>query len=172
MTASDGSVRPAIRPQDSMHRRLNTSLRIGYRLHEKGHRRLGLAVDAVNRLVFTADIPGRLALPDDVTFMHNGLGTIVDEHVVFEGPALIYQHVTLGYAVRWGGDDAVPTIGSHVIIGAGATVVGGIRIGSGSFIGAGAVVNFDVPDNHMVAPGRATMKPLEVPGAQKYWETC
>lgn len=169
MTGSDRPIRPVIRPQDSMHRRLNTSLRIGSRLHGRGMPRLALAMDAVNRSVFGADIPARMHIPDYVTFMHNGLGTVVDEHVTFEGPVLIYQHVTLGYAVQLEGD-GVPTIGSHVIIGAGATIVGDIRIGSGSFIGAGAVVNFDVPDHHVVSAPKATSRAMPAPGVRTHWD--
>ncbi len=168
MNADAGNDRPLIRPEDRMHRRLSATLRVGSSLHDRGFPRLGLAVDAVNRLAFGADIPVRAGVPYYVTFMHNGLGTVIDEHVRFEGPALVYQHVTLGYAVRLS-DDGVPTIGSHVVIGAGATVVGNITIGSGVFIGAGTVVNFDVPDDHVVSAARAQMRPMPGSAARSYW---
>lgn len=53
----------------------------------------------------------------------------------------IYQNVTLGEVNR-----QAPEIGDHCLIGAGAVVVGGVRIGQGVKIGAGAVVSQDVPD--------------------------
>jgi serine O-acetyltransferase len=39
-----------------------------------------------------------------------------------------------------------PTIGDEVFIGAGARVLGGIKIGDGAVIGANAVVISDLPD--------------------------
>jgi serine O-acetyltransferase len=42
---------------------------------------------------------------------------------------------------------SAPQIGSNVYIGAGAKVIGNIRIGNNVTIGANAVVNKDVPDN-------------------------
>jgi serine O-acetyltransferase len=49
-----------------------------------------------------------------------------------------------------------PTIGNHVVIGTGATVLGSIRIGSDVKIGAGSVVVRPVPDHSTVVgiPGR------------------
>jgi serine O-acetyltransferase len=55
---------------------------------------------------------------------------------------LILQGVTLG---RRQGDDAYPTIGDQVEIGAGASILGSVRVGDGAIIGANAVVLTDVP---------------------------
>lgn len=49
------------------------------------------------------------------------------------------------------GNGGRPVIGNNVRIGAGATIIGGIRIGDNVVIGAGAVVVRDVPDNTVVA---------------------
>ena len=46
--------------------------------------------------------------------------------------------------------DAKPTIGSRVDIGCGVVILGNIRIGSGSVIGANSLVINDVPDNSVV----------------------
>ncbi|WHX60505.1 DapH/DapD/GlmU-related protein [Peribacillus frigoritolerans] len=43
-----------------------------------------------------------------------------------------------------------PTFGDNVRIGAGAIVVGDIKIGNNSFIGAGTVVAKDVPENSVI----------------------
>ena len=40
-----------------------------------------------------------------------------------------------------------PVIGDNVYIGAGAKIIGGVRIGNNVRIGAGCVVVEDVPDN-------------------------
>ena len=56
------------------------------------------------------------------------------------------QMVTLG-----NGKNGRPTIGDNVKIYTGATVFGNIRIGNNVTIGAGSIVNKDVPDNCTVA---------------------
>lgn len=56
---------------------------------------------------------------------------------------MLYQHVTIGALED--GSKQVPLIGDDVVIGAGATLLGPIKVGSGSKIGAGAVVLSDVP---------------------------
>ena len=43
--------------------------------------------------------------------------------------------------------DASPVLGDNVFIGAGAKIIGAVKIGSNTRIGANAVVNIDVPDN-------------------------
>ena len=58
------------------------------------------------------------------------------------GHCRIYQNVTIG---EIGGH--APVIGDHCLIGAGAVLVGGIRIGNHVSIGAGAVVHRDIPDH-------------------------
>ena len=53
----------------------------------------------------------------------------------------IYQNVTIGEVNR-----KAPVIGNHCLIGAGAILVGDIKIGDHVKIGAGTVVSTDLPD--------------------------
>ena len=53
---------------------------------------------------------------------------------------IIFQQVTIGTA-----DGGYPTIGNNVLIGAGAKILGPVKIGDGAKIGANAVVLRDVP---------------------------
>jgi len=57
------------------------------------------------------------------------------------------------------------TIGENVWIGAGATILSGAHIGSGAIIGAAAVVDFEVPENTVVAgnPARIVATPRAKP---------
>lgn len=64
---------------------------------------------------------------------------------------VIYQGVTIG-ATRLFKGKRHPTIGNNVIIGSGAKILGPIRIGDNSKIGAGAIVIKDVPPNSTVVP--------------------
>lgn len=67
----------------------------------------------------------------------------------------LFQGVTLGGTGKDRGKRH-PTLGSHVVVGAGAKVLGGIRIGDNVKIGANAVVLRSVPPNSTVVgnPGR------------------
>ena len=50
---------------------------------------------------------------------------------------------------------------NRVVLGAGATLLGGISIGDGSFVGAGAVVLEDVPARHFAVGVPAICQPIE-----------
>lgn len=54
-------------------------------------------------------------------------------------------------------DRCAPVIGDNCLIGAGAVLLGGIRIGSNVKIGAGAVICKDVPDGCTVVSQPARM---------------
>jgi serine O-acetyltransferase len=88
-------------------------------------------------------------------FIDHGMGVVIGETAVVGDHALIYQGVTLGGTGKERGKRH-PTLGSHVIVGAGAKVLGNIHIGDRVRIGAGSVVLRDVPSNCTVVgiPGR------------------
>ena len=68
----------------------------------------------------------------------------------------IYKNVTIGNEDR-GKRKGVPTIGNNVYIGLNSVVVGAVNIGDNVLIAPNAFVNFDVPANSIVLPGRATI---------------
>ena len=72
--------------------------------------------------------------------------------------AVVYHGVTLGGQVLTQ-TKRHPTIGNNVTIGAGAKVLGPITIGSGSAVGANAVVTKDVPDNCIAVGIPASYRP-------------
>lgn len=57
----------------------------------------------------------------------------------------IAQNVTLGGG--GGPEGGLPVLGDHVTIGAGAVVLGHVKIGENAVIGANAVVLSDIPAN-------------------------
>ncbi|MGB6551944.1 MAG: serine O-acetyltransferase, partial [Candidatus Binataceae bacterium] len=72
-------------------------------------------------------------------FIDHGMGVVVGETAEIGEDVLIYQGVTLG-GTSLKKEKRHPTIEDHVMISAGASVIGPVRIGLGSRIGAGAVV--------------------------------
>ena len=85
----------------------------------------------------------------------HGMGIVIGETAEIGDDCLIYHGVTLGGTGKDVGKRH-PTIGDNVVIGAGAKVLGPFTVGSGSKIGALAVVLKAVPPNCTVVgnPGR------------------
>jgi serine acetyltransferase/thymidylate kinase len=126
-------------------------------------RRLGLPVDTVSnraatktllffcrrnipllsrfvRILFNSDIQSRL--PPDVHLPHP-YGIVVHPQAVIGRRVTVMQQVTIGG--RDHRENIAPIIGDDVYIGAGARVLGDVRIGQGVVIGANAVVTRDIP---------------------------
>ena len=92
-------------------------------------------------------------------FIDHGEGVVIGETTEIGDDVLIYQQVTLGGTGSEHGKRH-PTLGNGVIVGAGAKVLGNIKIGDYSRIGAGSVVVEDVPENSTVVgvPGRVVVR--------------
>ena len=88
-------------------------------------------------------------------FIDHGMGVVIGETAIVGDNVLLYQGVTLGGTGKECGKRH-PTVGSNVVVGAGAKVLGNIEIGSNVRIGAGSVVLRSVPSNCTVVgvPGR------------------
>ena len=90
-------------------------------------------------------------------FIDHGMGVVVGETAIIGDNVLLYHGVTLGGSGKESGKRH-PTVGNHVVVGAGAKILGNITIGDNSYIGANAVVIKHVPPNSTVVgiPGRIT----------------
>lgn len=70
----------------------------------------------------------------------------------------IFQNVTIGSNTLPDSKNAgFPTVGNNVYIGAGAMIIGNVKIGNNVRIGAGCSVTTDVPDNATVVQSRPTI---------------
>lgn len=79
-------------------------------------------------------------------FIDHGVGVVIGETAEIGDDVTLYQGVTLGGTGKDTGKRH-PTIGSGVMIGAGAKVLGPITIGDNSRVAAGAVVLDNIPAN-------------------------
>ena len=88
-------------------------------------------------------------------FIDHGMGVVIGETAEIGPRCLLYQGVTLGGTGKEQGKRH-PTLAENVVIGAGAKVLGAIRIGANTRIGAGSVVVRDVESDCTVVgiPGR------------------
>src|ERR1700693_3223710 len=92
-------------------------------------------------------------------FIDHGMGVVIGETSIIGDDVTLYQGATLGGT----GKEKLkrhPTIGNGVVIGAGAKILGNIRVGNDSRIGAGSVVLRDVPDGSTVVgvPGHIILR--------------
>lgn len=132
------------------------------------------AVSELSRFLTGIDIHPGARIGRGLIIDH-GMGTVVGETAVIGNDVIIYQGVTLG-GVDLRHQKRHPTIEDHVVIGAGAKVLGNIVIGEGSRIGANSVVVDPVPPNTTVVgiPARPVTKgiaPGEELSHQKIKET-
>ncbi|MBL4932563.1 serine O-acetyltransferase EpsC [Clostridium paridis] len=89
----------------------------------------------------------------------HGMGVVIGETAEIGNNVLIYHGVTLGGTGKQKGKRH-PTIGSNVVIGSGAKVLGPIVVSDGAKIGANSVVLKDVPKDATAvgAPARNIVK--------------
>ena len=88
-------------------------------------------------------------------FIDHGMEVVIGETTEIGNNATLYQGVTLGGTGKEKGKRH-PTLGNNVTVAAGAKILGNIKIGDNSVIGAGSVVIKDVPPDSTVVgvPGR------------------
>jgi serine O-acetyltransferase len=86
-------------------------------------------------------IPAQAQIGKGLRIHHFG-GIIVHSESIIGDGCTIYHGVTLGDLGGWGG---APRVGTHVVIGAGAKLLGQIEVGDYCKIGANAVVRTSVP---------------------------
>jgi serine O-acetyltransferase len=119
------------------------------RAYEKWNRKTGLIAKIIRKIlvmrhrfwsvVTGADIPLNCQIGGGLLIPHPN-GIVIHPHAVIGVNCLIFQQVTIG--ARSG--PGLPVIGGHVDIGAGAKILGNIRIGDHARIGANAVVTKNI----------------------------
>jgi len=82
-------------------------------------------------------------------FIDHGMGVVIGETAEIGNYVTLFQGVTLGGTGKERGKRH-PTLGSHVVVGAGAKILGGITVGDNVKIGANSVVLKNVSANSTV----------------------
>lgn len=126
-------------------------LRLQLAAQTMGHSRIAHVLSVVNiRLTGAEFVPGCRVGPGLV--MRHPQGIVVGHGAVIGDDCTLLQHVTLGERDADGefGDHSYPSLGSWVVVGAGAVILGGIRVGDHAIVGANAVVAKDVARRDVV----------------------
>ncbi|OBH53989.1 serine O-acetyltransferase [Mycobacterium colombiense] len=128
--------------------------RINHWLWQRGARLIARITAEITRILTGVEIhPGAVLGPG--LFIDHATGVVIGETAEVGEDVTLYHGVTLGGSGRDTGKRH-PTIGDRVIIGAGAKILGAIKIGDDSRIGANAVVVKEVPSCSVVVgvPGQ------------------
>src|SRR5713226_7108797 len=132
--------------------------RVAHGLWTTGWRVMARFVSHVGRFMTGIEIHPAARLGEGL-FIDHGMGVVIGE------TAEVGENVTILHGVTLGGtslkrEKRHPTLGDNVVVGAGAKIIGALKIGDGSRIGAGSVVVREVPTNSVVVgvPGRVTYR--------------
>ncbi len=111
------------------------------------------------QIITGIELPCEVPIGKNFVIEHSG-GIVVSGFARFGDNCRIRNGVVIGLSRVQ--DPCAPQFGDNVDIGAGAKVLGPIRIGNNVFIGANAVVLTDVPDNCIAVGVPAIIKPRKL----------
>ena len=133
--------------------------RVSHALWQFGAHTPARALSSVARAITGVDIHPEAQIGRRVPIDH-ATGVVIGQTAQVGNDVVIFHGVTLGGVAMTPGKRH-PTVGDHVMIGAGAKVLGPITVGTGVKIGANAVVVKDVPCGNVAigVPARLLPKP-------------
>lgn len=118
--------------------------RLAHLLHQQGIGFIPRLISHLGRGLTGIEIHPGASIGRGV-FIDHGMGVVIGETAIVGDHTLIYQGVTLGGTGKETGKRH-PTVGNHVVIGAGAKILGNIQIGDYARVGAGSIVLQAVPE--------------------------
>ena len=96
-------------------------------------------------------IPISAQIGDNIVFPHGLAGIFISQKAIIGDNCVIFHQVTIGSNnLKDSNGYGAPIIGNNVYIGAGAKIIGNVKIGDNVRIGANAVIVNDIPANATV----------------------
>jgi serine O-acetyltransferase len=123
--------------------------RFAHELWKLGRRDFALYLQSQSSRIFAVDINPAARIGIGIMLDH-GTGIVIGETATVGDNCSILQNVTLGGTGKETGDRH-PKIGDNVLLSVGAKVLGNIKVGDCSVVGAGSVVLKEVPPRTTVA---------------------
>jgi serine O-acetyltransferase len=120
----------------------------------------------VSEILTGIELPCEVTLGRRFRIDHFG-GIVISGDAVFGDDCVIRNGVTVG--LKHTGSRGAPSLGNRVDVGAGAKILGPIRIGDDVLIGANAVVLIDVPSNSIAVgvPARVIPRKAAIPAVNE-----
>ncbi len=137
------------------------SHRVAHSLWIRGARLPARLLSAGTRVLTGVDIHPAAQLGNRL-FIDHANGVVIGETAEVGEDVVIFHGVTLG-GVSMNPGKRHPTVGNHVLLGAGAKILGPITIGDNAKIGANAVVTKDVPADSVALGVPAHVRPTSRP---------
>ena len=96
-------------------------------------------------------IPISAQIGDNIVFPHGLAGIFISQKAIIGDNCVVFHQVTIGSNnLKDSNGYGAPIIGNNVYIGAGAKIIGNVKIGDNVRIGANAVIVNDIPANATV----------------------
>ncbi|KRR10341.1 serine acetyltransferase [Bradyrhizobium jicamae] len=118
------------------------AFRVSNWLWRRGRNDLALLMQSLSSDQLQVSIHPSASIGTSV-FLDHATGIIIGAFAVIGDDVTILQNVTIGR--KTSEPDRAPKIGSGVYLGGGSTIIGSVSVGDFAKIGAGAVVEHDVP---------------------------
>jgi serine O-acetyltransferase len=121
--------------------------------HKGLHKKTGIRSFFFNfivQIIYGGYISERAEIGNNVFFPHGFNCIFISGKVKILNNCIIYQNVTIGSDEKGG-----PLLSDDCMVGAGAILIGKIIIGKGCKIGAGFVIQNDIPDYSTVVPQKS-----------------
>lgn len=127
-----------------------------------GTRSLARIIEILEQVIYQNSISTMAEIGDGTVFFHHGLGCVVHRNAKIGAGCNIFSNVVIGNKWHNGvNEGGSPIIGDHVMIGAGAVILGEVTVGDNSIIGANAVITKDVPAGTLVVGANRILKKSE-----------
>lgn len=127
--------------------------RVGHWFYKKRIPFLPHAFDLLIFLLFNSSVPHKIVIGKGSKCAYRGMSVLIHERAVIGENVTVGAHVVIGGRVGYN----VPVIEDDVFISPNACIMGDVRIGKGSIIGAGAVVVESCPPNSRVVAPKARL---------------
>lgn len=118
--------------------------KVAHKIYTLNFKFTAIFISQVSRFITGIEIHPGAKIGTQI-FIDHGMGVVIGETAEIGDRVIMYHGSTLGGTGKVSGKRH-PTVGSDVVIGAGAKILGPVTIGSNVKIGANAVVLKDVPD--------------------------
>ncbi|GAB3616271.1 hypothetical protein GCM10027416_08280 [Okibacterium endophyticum] len=126
-----------------------------------GHLIVGSFYKVISEWMLGIEIPASTRVGPGLRLRH-GVGVVVNPHAVIGAGVMLRQGVTIGNRRE---NDDCPVIEDGVELGAGAVVVGSVRVGRGSRVAPNVVLMQDLPPNSVALPAPVVVKARRSPDA-------